>query len=225
MALVEGKKAWFFWDPNDEATMHSSKECMKKSNCPLPQPHIRFVAEAGSLVFIPPGWAHAVHTSQRSVGLCGSLLTMESLHNILHGWDLSLSIYWEDKLPLFKDVKEHITGIFNFSTGDLDSLLKMDSLKLDKCSKSTYSPQNVGKKRGRKLGGRKIQRPKPKVTFGKQPRGDTPCEDPEHDPSKRSSCEKRHRSYAYGFIIYPVCAACYQRNHTHRYFHVPQGYL
>lgn len=222
MGLVSGRKTWFFWDPNDHAILAKWKDCMTgKSTSSLPQPTIRFVAEAGSLVFIPPGWPHAVHTSERALGVCGSMLTKESLHHMGERWDWFASLYPGDDVACFKDVKGKIGKVFGFHVSSIDSRLQSINIVFDKCLECYDNAPNVGSKRGRKQGKRNTQRPKPLVKFGKKPHGGNQCQDPEHDPSKRASCGKKLSSYAYGFLISPVCGPCYKWNRQHKHFHYP----
>ena len=210
-----------FWDPNDISKLWEWKECMVTGSNPLPNPTIKLIAEAGSLIFIPPGWPHAVHTSQRSIGICGSLLTIESLHHVSKRWEWSRSLYSEDQIPAFDNIKDTLGRLFGFSTQGIDSKLQSLNLLFDESLKSYNDIVKVGSKRGRKPRNQNIQRPKPKVKFGPKPHGDKQCQDPEHDPSKRCSCGKSLSSFSYGFLLSPICAPCYQRNHKHRHFHVP----
>lgn len=222
MGLVMGRKTWYFWDPNDPSTLACWEDCMTgKGNTHLPQPSIKFVAEVGSMVFIPPGWLHAVHTSQKALGVCGSMLTHESLHHISKRWDWFTSVYQEDSLECFKDVKAKIGKIFDFPTSSIERRLQLINTIFDQHLESYDNNQSAGSKRGRKPGKRNTQRPKPLVKFGKKPHGGRQCQDPEHDPSKTASCGKVLSSYAYGFLISPVCGSCYKWNRQHKHFHYP----
>lgn len=226
MALMTGKKLWYFWDRNDSKAMKEWKSCMQEGKNRLPAAQYSFVAEAGSLVFIPPGWPHAVYTSEKCLGIGGSMLTLECLHDVTNRWDWGIDLYPQDRVPMFRNIKLSLGKLYGFSKLDMHlKLLEWDNFfneSLLKVGDESFNIEQLSRKRGRKPGKRKTTRPKPLVIFGKKPRGAKVCEDPEHDPTKRKSCGRNLSSYAYGFLISPVCGACYKRNHVNIHFH---GYV
>ena len=79
---MDRKKTWHFWNPHNEDIMRDWKECLIHGSSNMPKAHFSFVAKAGFMVFIPLGWPHVVSMKSRSIGICGSMVTTESLFHV-----------------------------------------------------------------------------------------------------------------------------------------------
>lgn len=68
---------------------------------------LNFFAKAKSMIFIPLRWLHVVHSSKKSLGVCGSVVSPTSacIKYLRDGIDWFVSMYQKDALESFKDVK------------------------------------------------------------------------------------------------------------------------
>lgn len=224
MLLVTGEKTWHFWNPHNKDTMSEWKKCLTSGSSQMPNPHISFVAKAGSMVFIPPGWPHAVSTKTRSIGICGSMVTTESLFRMPFFWDEHRRVYPEDNMPSWKHVEPIVSILHGWTKKKLCACIKdcntvmEDMMKKDDDDSCTIT--NLSTRRGPKTG-RKRFGYRSTSKFGKRPRGDKRCEDPEHDPALPWSCGRHYKSFSYNSNSICICKACYDRNKRNKAFHEP----
>ena len=91
--------------------MRDWKECLIHRNSNMSKAHFSFVVKASSMVFIPPEWPHAVSMKCHSIGICGSMVTIESLFHMPFFWDEHRRIYPKDGMPAWRNVSLSVVYI------------------------------------------------------------------------------------------------------------------